>query len=91
MKTAELILIAAIGASLAGPAFAQAKPKAACSEGDIARVEASLAKMADGDNKTKAMQSTTAAKASLSQQDTAGCKRHLAEASKAMKARPGKK
>jgi hypothetical protein len=70
----------------AAPAFA--KPKASgCTDESIAKADAAVMKMPDGDAKTAAMQETTAAKSSMSQKDMAGCSMHV---SKAMKMAAGK-
>jgi hypothetical protein len=63
------------------PAFA--KPKAAgCSDESIAKADAAVMKMPDGDNKTAAMQEMTSAKSSMSQKDMAGCSMHTSKAMK---------
>jgi hypothetical protein len=68
------------------PAFA--KPKAAgCTDDSIARADAAVMKMPDGDTRTAAMQEMTSAKSSMSQKDMAGCSMHV---SKAMKMTAGK-
>jgi hypothetical protein len=82
---------AAIAIALtAAPAFA--KPKtAACSDDGIAKADAAVMKMPDGDNKTAAMQEMTSAKSSMSQKDMAGCATHMGKAMKmtTMKGRKG--
>jgi hypothetical protein len=72
----------------AAPAFAKSKT-AGCSDEGIARADAAVGKMPDGDNKTTAMQEMTAAKSSMSQKDMAGCSMHMSKAMKltAMKTR----
>ena len=70
----------------AAPAFAKSKP-AGCTDDGIAKADAAVMKMPDGDNKTAAMQEMTSAKSSMSQKDMAGCAMHL---SKAMKMTAGK-
>jgi hypothetical protein len=58
------------------PAFA--KPKAAACSGErIAKADAAVTNMPDGDTKTAAMQEMTSAKSSLSQKDMAGCARRM--------------
>jgi hypothetical protein len=73
---------AAIAIALtAAPAFA--KPKAAaCSDDGIAKADAAVMKMPDGDNKTAAMQEMTSAKSSMSQKDMTGCSMHMSKAMK---------
>jgi hypothetical protein len=68
-------------AMTAAPAFAKSKT-AACSDDGIAKVDAAVMKMPDGDNKTAAMQEMTSAKSSMSQKDMAGCSLHMSKAMK---------
>lgn len=70
---------------------AAAKPKAAgCSDEGIAKADAAVMKMPDGDTKTAAMQEMTSAKSSMSQKDMAGCSMHVSKAMK-MTTTKGKK
>jgi hypothetical protein len=60
---------------------ASAKPKAsACSDESIAKADAAVMKLPDGDSKTAAMQEMTSAKSSMSQKDMAGCAMHVSKA-----------
>jgi hypothetical protein len=62
---------------------AYAKPKAAgCSDESIAKADAAVMKMPDGDARTAAMQEMTSAKSSMSQKDMAGCSMHVSKAVK---------
>jgi hypothetical protein len=73
----------------AAPAFA--KPKTAgCSADGMARADAAVMKMPDGDNKTAAMQAMTAARTSQSQNDLAGCAMHMSKAMKMTAVKPKK-
>jgi hypothetical protein len=63
------------------PAFAKSKT-AGCSDESMAKADAAVGKMPDGDNKTTAMQEMTSAKSSLSQKDLAGCAMHMSKAMK---------
>jgi phosphopantothenate synthetase len=73
---------AAIAIALAAsPAFAKSRT-AACSDDGIAKADAAVMKMPDGDNKTAAMQEMTSAKSSMTQKDLAGCATHMSKAMK---------
>ena len=73
----------------AAPAFA--KPKTAgCSTDGMAKADAAVMKMPDGDNKTAAMQELTAAKSSMSQNDMQGCAMHMSKAMKMTAMKPKK-
>ncbi|MDB5875577.1 MAG: hypothetical protein JWQ07_5019 [Ramlibacter sp.] len=68
-----------------------AKPKASnCSDDRIAKADAAVMTMADGDNKTMAMQEMTSAKSSMSQKDMAGCSMHMNKAMKMTAMKPKK-
>jgi hypothetical protein len=73
----------------AAPAFAKSKT-AGCSDDGIAKADAAVMKMPDGDNKTTAMQEMTSAKSSLSQKDMAGCSMHMSKAMKMTAMKPKK-
>jgi len=49
----------------------------------MAKADAKIMKMPDGENKTMAMQEMTSAKSSMSQKDMAGCSEHMGAAMKA--------
>lgn len=68
---------------------AAAKPKG-CSDDGIAKADAAVMKMPDGDARTAAMQEMTSAKSSMSQKDMAGCSMHMSKAMK-MTTMKGKK
>jgi hypothetical protein len=74
----------------AAPALAKSKT-AGCSADGMAKADAAVMKMPDGDNKTAAMQEMTSAKSSMSQNDMPGCSMHMSKAMKmtAMKAKKG--
>jgi hypothetical protein len=55
---------------------AKSKSSSACTNDGLAKADAAVVQMPDGDNKTKAMQEMTAAKSSMTQQDMAGCAPH---------------
>jgi hypothetical protein len=76
-------------AVIASPAFAKSKT-AGCSDDGIAKADAAVMKMPDGDNKTAATQEMTSAKSSMSQKDMAGCAMHMSKAMK-MTTMKGKK
>jgi hypothetical protein len=80
--------VAAI-AITAAPAFAKSKA-AGCSADGMAKADAAVMKMPDGDNKTAAMQEMTAAKSSMSQNDMAGCSMHMSKAVKMTAMKPKK-
>jgi phosphopantothenate synthetase len=87
---AKIACAAAVAIALtASPAAAKSKP-GACSDDGIAKADAAVMKMPDGDNKTAAMQEMTSAKASMTQKDLAGCATHMSKAMK-MRAMKGKK
>jgi hypothetical protein len=73
----------------ASPAFAKSKA-AGCTDEGIAKTDAAVTKMPDGDTKTAAMQEMTSAKSSMSQKDMAGCSMHMSKAMK-MTTMKGKK
>jgi hypothetical protein len=73
----------------AAPAFAKSKT-AGCSTDGMAKADAAVMKMPDGDNKTKAMQEMTSAKSSMSQNDMAGCAMHMSKAMKITAMKPNK-
>ncbi|WP_375415205.1 hypothetical protein [uncultured Bradyrhizobium sp.] len=76
------IACAALALALtAAPAAARSKT-AACSDDGIAKADAAVMKMADGDTRTMAMQEMTSAKSSMSQKDMAGCSMHMSKAVK---------
>jgi phosphopantothenate synthetase len=64
----------------ASPAFAKSKT-AGCSDDGIAKADAAVMKVPDGD-KTAAMQEMTSAKSSMSQKGLAGCSMHMSKAMK---------
>jgi hypothetical protein len=80
--------VAAIAIS-AAPAFAKSKT-AGCTDDSIAKADAAVMKMPDGDNKTAAMQEMTSAKSSMSQKDMAGCSMHMSKAMKMTAMKPKK-
>ncbi|MEA2941202.1 MAG: hypothetical protein QOD09_1731 [Bradyrhizobium sp.] len=80
IRTACAVAVAI--AMTAVPASA-AKPKmAGCTDAGIAKTDAAVMKMPDGENKTMAMQEMTSAKSSMSQKDMAGCSMHMGKAMK---------
>jgi hypothetical protein len=86
-KTACAAVVAI--AMISVPAFAKSKA-AGCSDDGIAKADAAVMKMPDGDTKTAAMQEMTSAKSSMSQKDMAGCSMHVSKAMK-MTTMKGKK
>ena len=88
---AKLLGVAAVaGLIFAGPASAAKMKVASCSEASVAKADAKIMKMPDGDNKTMAMQEMTSAKSSMSQQDMAGCSDHMGKAMKSSIMKPKK-
>ena len=73
----------------AAPALAKSK-SAACSADGMAKADAAVMKMPDGDNKTAAMQEMTSAKSSMSQNDMPGCATHMSKAMKMTAMKPKK-
>ena len=73
---------AAIAFLVATPALAASSKSSACTNDGVAKADAAVMQMPEGDNKTKAMQEMTSAKASMSQQDMAGCANHVSAAMK---------
>jgi hypothetical protein len=71
------------------PASAKSK-MTGCSEAGIAKADAMMMKMPDGENKTMAMQEMTSAKSSMSQKDMAGCQMHMSKAMKMTSMKPKK-
>jgi hypothetical protein len=68
-----------------------AKSKAGnCTDDGLAKADAAVMKMADGENKTMAMQELTSAKSSMSQKDVAGCSSHMNKAMKMTTMKPKK-
>jgi hypothetical protein len=63
----------------ASPALAKSKASA-CTDDGLAKADAAVMKMPDGENKTTAMQEMTSAKSSMSQKDMAGCSSHMKKA-----------
>jgi hypothetical protein len=84
------------GAALIATAVLAASPVSAkskagnCSDDGIAKADAAVMKMADGENKTMAMQEMTSAKSSMSQKDMAGCSTHINKAMKMTAMKPKK-
>jgi hypothetical protein len=66
---------------ISAPAVAKSKA-AGCTDDGIAKADAAVMKMPDGDSKTAAMQEMTSAKSSMSQKDMAGCSTHVSKAMK---------
>ena len=67
---------------------AKSKSSSAGTNDGLAKADAAVVQMPDGDNKTKAMQEMTAAKSSMTQQDTAGCAAHMSAAMKMTAMKP---
>jgi hypothetical protein len=68
-----------------------AKSKAGnCTDDGLAKADAAVMKMTDGENKTMAMQEMTSAKSSMSQKDMAGCSSHMKKAIKMTTMKPKK-
>jgi hypothetical protein len=92
----KLMISRSFGAALIATAIlaaspVSAKPKAGnCSDDGIAKADAAVMKMADGENKTMAMQEMTSAKSSMSQKDMAGCSMHMNKAMKMTAMKPKK-
>jgi hypothetical protein len=63
---------------------------AGCTDAGIAKADAAVMKMPEGDNKTGAMQEMTSAKSSMSQKDMAGCSMHMSKAMKMTAMKPKK-
>jgi hypothetical protein len=78
LACATSVAILMIGAV---PALAKSK-MVGCSEASMTKADGRMMKMAEGENKTMAMQEMTAAKSSMSQQDMAGCSMHMNKALK---------
>jgi hypothetical protein len=86
----KIACVAALAIAMtAAPASAKSKT-AGCSDDGIAKADASVMKMPDGDNKTMAMQEMTSAKSSMSQRDMAGCSMHMRKAMKMTAMKAGK-
>jgi len=83
-------LLAATALLAASPALAAKSKSSACTNDGMAKADAAVMQMPDGDNKTKAMQEMTAAKSSMSQQDMAGCATHMSAAMKMTAMKPKK-
>jgi anti-sigma-K factor RskA len=84
--SAALIATAVLAAS---PVLAKSKT-ATCTDDGLAKADAAVMKMADGENKTMAMQELTSAKSSMSQKDMAGCSSHMSKAMKMTTMKPKK-
>jgi hypothetical protein len=84
--SAALIATALLAAS---PVLAKSKA-ANCTDDGLAKADAAVMKMADGENKTMAMQEMTSAKSSMSQKDMAGCSMHMKKAMKTAAMKPKK-
>src|ERR1700692_1397798 len=68
-----------------------AKSKAGnCTDDGLAKADAAVMKMTDGENKTMAMQEMPAAKSPMSQKDMAGCSSHMNKAIKMTTMKPKK-
>lgn len=79
----KLVFGAAVTALVFAVVPASAKIKAAsCTEATMAKADAKMMKMPDGENKTKGMQEMASAKSSMSQKDMAGCSEHMNNAMK---------
>ena len=74
----------------ATPALAAKLTSPTCTNDEMAKADAAVMRMQDGDNKTKAMQEMTTAKSSMSQQDMAGCATHMKAAMKMTTLKPKK-
>ena len=91
--TKSLVAVAAAAALLAISPVQAAKPNSAaavCTNDGIAKADAAVMAMPEGDNKTKAMQEMTSAKSSMTQQDAKGCASHMNAAMKMTKMKPKK-
>jgi hypothetical protein len=84
--SAALIAAAVLAAS---PVLAKSKA-ANCTDDGLAKADAAVMKMADGENKTMAMQEMTSAKSSMSQKDMTGCSSHMKTAMKMTSMKPKK-
>ena len=73
---------AAIAFLAATPALAANPKSSACTNDSMAKADAAVMQMPNGENKTKAMQEMTTAKSSMTQQDMAGCTKHMSAAMK---------
>jgi hypothetical protein len=89
MRKQVFVAVIALVATSAVPASAKSK-MSGCSEAGMAKADAMMMKMPDGENKTMAMQEMTAAKSSMSQQDMAGCSMHMSKAMKMTSMKPKK-
>ena len=87
-KLTRATLIAAL-VMVAIPASAKSKMNG-CSEAGMAKADAMMMKIPDGENKTMAMQEMTSAKSSMSQKDMAGCSSHMNKAMKMTTMKPKK-
>jgi hypothetical protein len=86
------VCAAALALAISAVPAAAAKSKmAGCTDDGIAKADAAVMKMPDGDNKTAAMQEMTSAKSSMSQKDMAGCSMHMSKAMKMTAMKPKKK
>jgi hypothetical protein len=83
-------LLAATALLAASPALAAKSKSSTCTNDGMAKADAAVMQMPDGDNKTKAMQEMTAAKSSMTQQDMAGCATHMSAAMKMTAMKPKK-
>ncbi len=79
----RIVGAAVVAALMIGPASAAKTKMASCTEASMAKADAKIMKMPDGENKTMAMQEMTSAKSSMSQQDLVGCSDHMGQAMKA--------
>ena len=78
----RIVSALAVAALISGPASAAKMKMASCTEASMAKADAKIMKMPDGENKTMAMQEMTSAKSSMSQKDMAGCSDHMGQAMK---------
>ena len=81
MRKLAFVAVIAVAAMSVVPVSAKSK-MSGCSEAGMAKADAMMMKMPDGENKTMAMEEMSAAKSSMSQQDMAGCSMHMGNAMK---------
>jgi hypothetical protein len=82
MMISKPVFLAVIAALTLAAAPASAAKMASCNQKNMDKADAMMMKMPDGANKTMGMQEMTSAKASMSQQDMAGCQDHMNKAMK---------
>jgi hypothetical protein len=86
----SFVVLTATALIAATPALAAKSKSSACTNDGLARADATVMQMPDGEGKTRAMQEMTAAKSSMTQQDMSGCATHMNAAIKMTIMKPKK-